>query len=49
MTETNHIWPPSAMEKDQDSKTLVGLVGMIIYGKWDSFGGCETERKKDGF
>lgn len=42
----NHIWPPSAVEKDQDSKALVGLMGIIICGKWDSFGASETERKK---
>lgn len=27
------------MEKDQDSKARVGLMGIIIYRKWDSFGG----------
>lgn len=46
MTERNHIWPPSAMEKDQDSKALAALVGIIIYGKWDSFEGSETGQKK---
>lgn len=47
--ETNHIWPPSAIEKDQDSKALAGLMGIIIYGKWDSFGRSESERKKGRF
>lgn len=42
VTERKHIWPPSAMEKDQDSKALVVLMGIIIYGKWDNFG----DRKK---
>lgn len=46
MTVTNHIWSPSAMEKDQDSKTCVGLMGIIIFGKWDSFGGYEKEGKR---
>lgn len=46
VTERNHIWPPSAMEKDQDSKALAALVGIIIYGKWDSFEGSETGQKK---
>lgn len=42
VTERKHIWPPSVMEKDQDSKALVVLMGIIIYGKWDNFG----DRKK---
>lgn len=46
VTERNHIWPPSAMEKDQDSKALAVLMGIIISGKWDSFGGSEIEKKK---
>lgn len=46
----NHIWPPSVMEKHQESKALVILMGIIIYGKWDSFERSEKERevKKKG-
>lgn len=47
VTETNHIWLPFAMEKDQDSKTRAALMGIIIYGKWDSFRGSETEKSLD--
>lgn len=46
VTVTNHIWSPSATEKDQDSEARVGLMEIIIFRKWDSFGGSETERKK---
>lgn len=46
MTETNHIWSPPAMEKDQDSKARLGLMGIIIYRKWDSFGEYEIQVKR---
>lgn len=46
VTDRNHIWPPSAVEKDQDSMALVVLLGIIIYGKWDSCGGYGIDRKK---
>lgn len=49
VTETNHIWPPSAMEKDQDCEALMGLVGIIIFGKWDSFEDLRTREKRVGF
>lgn len=44
VTEINHIWLPSAMEKDQDSLAHAGLMGVIIYGKVGQFGG-NRERK----
>ena len=48
VTETNHIWLPSAVEKDQDSEALAGLMGIIYLWKVGQFW-RNRDRKQPGF